>query len=35
MGKGSGERDREKRGETRTRKCMNGKSEEKGGVFFF
>ena len=29
------ERDRKKRGETRTRKHMNGKSEEKGGGFFF
>lgn len=30
----AGKRDRKKRGETRRRKCVNGKSEEKG-VFFF
>ena len=34
-GKGGRWRDRKKRGETRMRKCMNGKSEEKGGFFFF
>ncbi len=32
-GKGSRERDRKKRGETRRRKCMNGKSEGKGVSF--
>lgn len=33
-GKGCKESDRKERGETTTRNCMNGKSEEKDGDFF-